>query len=90
MGLGGPKLIRLSDGRLLGAGRALGPGRDDGHATLFWVDPGRALLTLFAELDGTSYPGVAEYEGEIWVTYIGSKCHQDVWEVHLAKVGTPE
>lgn len=90
VGLGGPNLIRLSDGRLLGAGRALGPGRDDGHATLFWIDPNRATMTLFAEFDGTSYPGVAEHDGTIWVTYIGSACHQEKWEVHLAKVGLPD
>ena len=79
-------LLRLSDGRFLGAGRALGPGRDDGHATLFWVDPEKHLLTKFAEMDGTSYPGVAEHDGMIWVTYIDSACHNDVWEVRLAKV----
>ena len=86
VGLGGPKLVRLSDGRLLGAGRALGPGRDDGHATLFWVDLHQARLTLFAEFDGTSYPGVVEHQGEIWVTYVGSACHDGIWEVHSGKV----
>jgi len=86
VGLGGPKLIRLDDGRLLGAGRALGPDRDDGYATLFWVDPDKALLDLLVEFDGTSYPGVTEHEGELWVTYIGSRCHEDVWEVHLGRV----
>jgi len=61
--LGGPKLIRLSDGRLLGAGRV------DGCVTLFWVDPEKAVFTKFVEADGTSYPGVVEHEGMIWVTY---------------------
>jgi len=88
--LGGPNMICLKDGRLVGAGRALGPGRDDGRATLFWVEPDKGLLTKLAEFDGTSYPGLAEHEGEIWVTYIGSKCHRDIWEVHLAKVKIPE
>jgi len=88
--LGGPKLVRLSDGRLLGAGRALGPGRDDGRATLFWVDPDKAVLTKFVEFDGTSYPGVVEYEGMLWVTYVGSAYRSDKWEVHLAKVRIPQ
>ena len=84
--LGGPKLLRLSDGRFLAAGRALGPGRDDGHATLFWFDPPKALLTTFVEFDGTSYPGVVEHEGMLWVTYSAS----DVSTVYLAKVKLPQ
>ena len=66
---GGPKLLRLSDGRILAAGRALAPGRDDGHVTLFWLDPDEAILTLFVEAEGTSYPGLVEHDGAIWVTY---------------------
>ena len=88
-GIGGPNLICLKDGRLVGAGRALGPGRDDGHATLFWVDAQKNLLTMFAECDGTSYPGVVEHDGMIWVAYISSACRKDVWQVHLAKVKLP-
>jgi hypothetical protein len=84
--MGGPNMIRLRDGRLVGAGRALGPDRDDGHATLFWVDPEKGQLTMFAEMDRTTYPGLAEHEGMIWVTFVSSRCHQDIWEVMLAKV----
>jgi len=84
--LGGPTIITLRDGRLLGAGRTLPParqdgpwridpgdpqGREDGRVTLFWVDPEKALLTRFAEMDGTSYPGIVEHEGMIWVSYCG-------------------
>ena len=87
--LGGPQLIRLSDGRLLGAGRALGPGRDDGYATLFLVDPEKALLTMVAEFDGSSYPSIVEHEGMIWVTYVGSAWRDNVWEVHLATIEVP-
>jgi hypothetical protein len=89
MGLGGPNLIRLSDGRFLGAGRALGPERDDGHATLFLVDPEKWSMTMVAEFDGTSYPGIAEHDGMIWVTYVWSGCHRGEWEIHLAKINIP-
>jgi hypothetical protein len=89
VGLGGPVLIRLRDGRFLGAGRALGPGRDDGHATLFLIDPEEARMTMVAEFDGTTYPGIVEHDGMIWVTYVGSACHKDIWEVHLGKVNVP-
>jgi hypothetical protein len=83
--LGGPDILRLSGGRLLAAGRARPPERpggvwradpsepegiEDGRVLLFWLDPEKALLTRFAEIDGTSYPGIVEHEGRIWVTYI--------------------
>jgi hypothetical protein len=89
VGLGGPNLITLSDGRLIGAGRALGPGRDDGHATLFLIDPKEKLMTMIAEGDGTSYPGIAEHDGMIWMTYVWSGCHRNDWQIHLAKVLIP-
>ena len=83
--LAGPLLMRLADGRLLAAGRARPPERpngvwradpsepegiEDGRVLLFWLDPQKTLLTRFAEIDGTSYPGIVEHEGRIWVTYI--------------------
>ena len=88
--LGGPKILRLSDGRLVGAGRALGRGREDGRVTLFWIDPGNAVFDIFAECDGTGYPGVVEHEGELWVTYTGKGCHEGHWDVSLAKVKIPD
>lgn len=89
-GIGGPNLIRLTDGRLIGAGRVMGPGRDDGHATLLLIDPEKGVMKMIAEFDGTSYPGIAEHDGMIWVTYISSACHKDIWEVHLGKVPVPD
>jgi len=55
----GPKLIQLSDGRLVATGRNLG---------LWLVDPEKARVTKFAESLGPSYPGLAEHEGKLWVT----------------------
>jgi len=81
--LGGPKLLCLSDGRLLGAGRV------SGRVTLFWVDPQKDLLTKFVDIDGTSYPGLGEHEGMIWVTYINTNWSKEGWQVRLAKVKLP-
>jgi len=82
---GGPKIIRLSDGRLVAGGRARGPrradgswrkdsddteGKEDGRVMLFWVDPKNATLTRFLEVAGTSYPGIFEHEGMLWITSI--------------------
>jgi len=78
--VGGPKIIRLHDGRLLGAGRIRG------RVTLFWIDPERAVFTKFVEVDGTSYPGVVEHEGMIWVSYGVS----DASEIFLAKIKVPD
>ncbi len=87
--LGGPQLRTLPDGRLLGAGRALGPGREEGRVTLFWVDPDQALLTVFAEADGTSYPGVAvEPDGTLALAYVGSACARGEWEIHFTRYRT--
>jgi len=80
--LGGPKMIRLSDGRFFAVGRVLGPGRDDGHITLFRVDPRKAALAMVAEFDGTTYGGVAEHGGMIWVSYAA----RDTSAVFLANV----
>lgn len=74
--LGGPKLLRLRDGRLLAAGR------NAGRINLFWVDPDMGTLAQCMELDGTSYPGLAEDAGEIWVTYGVSEAS----EIKLARL----
>ena len=92
--LGGPNLLRLSTGRLIAAARMLGPDRDDGRATIFGVtcEPGKdtAVLTRIAECDGTSYPGVAEHEGRLWISFISRAAREDTWEVHLANMAMPE
>ena len=78
--LGGPKLIRLTDGRLVAAGRLAG------RVTLYWVDPDAGTLTEFAKADGTSYPGLVEHEGTIWVSYEG----RDRLGIDLGKVKIPD
>ena len=73
---GGPDIIVLSDGRLVAAARMLGPGRDDGHITLFTVDPEKALLTLVDECTGTTYGGILEHDGKVWVSH-AETMHRD-------------
>lgn len=65
--LGGPALITLEDGRLLGAARARGGA---GINKIFLVDPGQATMTYLIDVQGGSYPGLVEHEGEIWFTYV--------------------
>lgn len=74
--LGGPKLIRLRDGRFAAAARMLGPDRDDGRITLFLMDPERPLLSVLAECTGTTYGGIAEHEGRLWASHIEAR-HPD-------------
>jgi len=76
--LGGPKIIRLSDGRLLGTGRSSG-------IALFWIDPATTILTRFATVVGTTYAGIVEHEGAIWVTCGDSSAAG----IYLTKVKIP-
>ncbi len=66
---GGPKMICTVDGRLFAVARMLWPWRDDGKITLFEIDPATATLKIVEEIDGTSYAGLVEHEGELWISY---------------------
>lgn len=80
--LGGPQLRYLSNGKLIGAGRGLGPDQEDGRIALFQVDPEKGRLTRFAELEGTSYPGIVEQDASLWVSAVSS----DVKKILLFQV----
>lgn len=82
---GGPKLICLQDGRFFAAARMRWPWRDDGKITVFHFDPQQALLTIKAEIDGTSYPGLIEHNGRLWISY-GSAV---ATEIALASIPIP-
>lgn len=84
--IGGPKVIKTENGLFIAVARALGPGMDDGRICLFTLDPEKSLMTRFAELDGTTYAGIHEHEGMLWVA---SCSYPDVTEVLLAKVEIP-
>lgn len=86
VGMGGPALLKLTDSRLIAAGRVLGPDADDGRVTVFAVDVKNNLLTRILTCDGTSYPGICEYDGKLWISYVGSGCTKGHWEIRLAQV----
>lgn len=67
--LGGPNIITLDNGQLLGAGRVRGEAR----IALFFIDPDKAEITRIIGIDqGSSYPGLVTLENDLWLTYIGS------------------
>ncbi len=70
LNLGGPKMIRLKDGRFIAGGRV-----GWGSMRLYEVDPetGRSkhLIDLPARGD-SSYPGLVLHEGVLWVSYYTS------------------
>ncbi len=82
--VGGPEMIRLPDGRLLGGGR-LYDGRQ--RTSLFWIDPATAELTEALTLPSggdTSYPGFVLRDGILHVSYYAS--HEGKSSIYLAKV----
>jgi hypothetical protein len=82
--IGGPALIELPDGRILGGGRLY----DGGHRTsLFWVDADKGKLTECLRLPSggdTSYPGFILHAGVLYVSYYSS--HDGKTSIYLAKV----
>ena len=82
--IGGPKIIRLGDGRFLAAVRLYDGGS---HTSLCWVDPENGVMTECLQLlsgGDTSYAGIVEHDELIWVSYYSS--HEDKTAIYLAKV----
>lgn len=82
--IGGPKIIQLSDGRFLATVRLY-----DGQArtSLCLVDPAPGSLTECLKLPSggdTSYAGMVEYEGNLWISYYSS--HEEKTAIYLARV----
>ena len=86
--IGGPHMLRLSDGRWLAAVRLYDrPVR----TSLCWLDPEAGQLTEFLALPSggdTSYAGLVEHDGLLWVSYYSS--HEGKTSIYLAKVQLPE
>lgn len=87
--MGGPKLMRLSDGRLMLAGKADAstPEANLARNEFYWVDPDRAVLTRFARFDGCQqYPGVFEHDQKLWM----SCGRRGPFEVYLVTMKVPD
>ena len=84
VGVGGPALTKLPDGRWLAAGRG---SKGGARTMLWWVDPAKAKLTEALVLPSggdTSYPGLVWHGGVLWVSYYAS--HEGKTSIYLAKV----
>ncbi len=85
--IGGPQLLRLPDGRLIGAMRLYDGGA---RTALAWVDAERGRITECLRLPSggdTSYPGLVWHEGVLWVSYYAS--HEGKTSIYLARVRLP-
>ena len=83
--LGGPEITTLADGRLLGAGRVRGAIR----IAVFLIDPENAVLTRVAGVEnGSSYPGIIEHNGDIWLSYIGHVSGEG--PIYLSRIRLPD
>lgn len=84
LGIGGPHMIALPDGRLVAAVRLYTPRV---RTSLCWVDPEAGQLREFLTLPSggdTSYPGLVLHDGLLWVSYYSS--HEGKTSIYLAKV----
>ncbi len=84
--IGGPEMILLPDGRLLGGGRLYDGGA---RTSLFWIDPKTAKMTEALKLPSggdTSYPGFVLFEDKLYISYYSS--HEGKSSIYLAKVKT--
>ena len=79
---GGPKIIRMADGRIVVAGRIWGRhgggGYGDSHTALFELDLKDNTFYKIADLPSqgdNGYPGMVEKDGELWISYYS--CHED-------------
>lgn len=85
--VGGPKLLRLTDGRLVAAVRLINFEEKTATTALCYIDSAtgevQTLLTLPSGGD-TSYAGLVEYASELWVSYYSS--HEERTAIYLARV----
>lgn len=82
--IGGPKLIRLPDGRLIAGLRLYDGGA---RASIVQINPDTAQLTELIKLPSggdCSYPGLVWQNNELWVSYYSS--HESKTMIYLARV----
>ena len=83
--VGGPNFVVLPDGQLWAAGRDY-TGETKTVLARFGRDTYEPVLTLPSGGD-TSYPGLAWYQGMLWISYYAS--HEGKASIYLAKVKLP-
>jgi len=86
--IGGPAILRVPDGGLIGAGRRFSdkPSKEQ-RTGLFLIDAGKATLTnllMFPSGGDTSYPGLVWYNNQLWISYYSS--HEEKSSIYLAKI----
>jgi len=89
--MGGPKLLRLKDGRHIAAVRHYGePGAAIASTALYWIDPEKGAVSRLLRLPSggdTSYAGLVEHEGLLWMSYYSS--HEERTSIYLARIRLP-
>ena len=86
--IGGPKMIQLSDGRFLAAVRLYD---ERVRTALCWVETEAGTVSEALTLPSggdTSYAGMVEHEGVVWVSYYSS--HEGKSAIYLARVAVGE
>ncbi len=87
--IGGPHLVSLPDGRLVGSGR-LRLEDQESRTALWWLDPDAGTATEILRLPSggdTSYAGMVFHEDLLWVSYYST--HEEKTSIYLAKVSLP-
>ena len=82
--IGGPKMIRMEDGRFLCTVRLYSP---KPHTALAWIDPVNGKMKVVHRLPSggdTSYAGMVVHDGLLWVSYYSS--HQEKTSIYMAKL----
>ena len=82
--IGGPQMLRLDDGRLVGATRLYDGGA---RASVVQIDRNTGRLTELVKLPSggdCSYPGLVFYQQQLWVSYYSS--HEGKTAIYLARV----
>ena len=80
--VGGPNFIQLKNGVLVAGGRKYGPGGARTILAVLGLDGAYEELIEFPSGGDTSYPGLVEHDGKLWVSYYSS--HEGKTSIYLA------
>ncbi len=82
--VGGPNFIQLKSGALIAGGRKYGPGGARTILATLGLDGAYQELIEFPSGGDTSYPGLVEHDGKLWVSYYSS--HEGKTSIYLATI----